>query len=58
MTHLKVLHVLHVSNLQLEMTAEKGKKIHLFKGTYVLSILQDLWNVEYFSVQKNDLSIS
>lgn len=47
MTHLKVLHVLCVSDLQLEMTTEKGKKIHLFKGTY-----QELWNLEYFYVQK------
>lgn len=59
MTHLKVLHVLYVSYLQLEMTTEKGKKIiHIFKGTYVLSILQELGNLEYFYVQKNDLNIS
>lgn len=59
MTHLKVLHVLYVSYLQLEMTAEKGKKkIHLFNGTYVLSILQELGNLEYFNVQKNDLRVS
>lgn len=40
-THLEVLHVLCLSYLQLEMTAEKEKKqkIHLFKGTYVFSIL-------------------
>lgn len=30
MTHLKVLHVLYVSYVQLEMTAEKGKKQFTF----------------------------
>lgn len=52
MAHLKVLHVLYVNYLQLEMTAEKGKKIHLFKGTCVFSILQELGTWSIFMCRK------